>query len=407
MVGTVVVIAGWLAGWWLLWRIPTVGGPARQPGGGAPAGERSRARHDGLAAADVTVVIPARNEAHSLPRLLESLRAQTSPPRRIVVVDDASEDGTGATARSFPGVTVIDGAPLPPGWTGKTWACHQGVQAADTERIVFLDADVVLAPDGLAAVVDELDRRGGLVSVQPFHRTERPYEQLSAVFNVVAMMGVGAASPGRDGRAAAAFGPCLACRRADYDAVGGHAAVRGEIVEDVALASRFAGAGLPVHALGGGDRLAFRMYPDGVRQLVEGWSKNFASGAGATSRLRLALVVLWVVALLSAVRMLVDGLLGAGPGTVALGGSLTAASVVQQRVMLRQVGTFGWPSAVGYPLMLGVFLAVFARSLWLTAVRREVVWRGRAIPLTPARDSRAHGPVTPEPLGAPAAGAHE
>lgn len=396
MIGTVVVIAGWLAGWWLLWRVPRVGG-------GRPVTAGTPSRPGAPDAADLAVVIPARNEAASLPRLLESLTSQTLRPRRIVVVDDASEDGTGELARRYPGVTVVDGAPLPPGWTGKTWACHQGVRAADTERIVFLDADVVVAPDGLAAVVDELDRRGGLVSVQPFHRTERPYEQLSAPFNIVAMMGVGAASPGRDGRATAAFGPCLACRRADYDAVGGHAAVRGEIVEDVALAARFAGAGLPVHAFGGADRLAFRMYPGGVRQLVEGWSKNFASGAGATSRVRLALVVLWVVALLSAVRMLVDGLAGAGPGAVALGGSLTAASVVQQRVMLRQVGTFSWVATVCYPLLLGVFLAVFARSLWLTVVRRQVVWRGRAIPLASVGDGGAAPAVMPEPLTTPSA----
>jgi len=387
VIATVVVVAGWLAGWWLLWRVPAVGG--RSPSRSATPPEPTRVDPSGVA-----VVIPARNEAASLPTLLDSLSRQTLPPTQVIVVDDASDDGTGEIARRYPGVTVVEGAPLPPGWTGKTWACHQGTRLAVCDRIVFLDADVVLAPDGLEAVVAELDRCGGLVSVQPYHRTERPYEQLSAPFNVVAMMGVGAASPGRMGRSSAAFGPCLACRRADYDAVGGHAAVRSEIVEDIAIAARFARAGLPVHAFGGAQRLAFRMYPEGLRQLVEGWSKNFVSGAGATSRARLALVVLWIAALLSGPRLVLDGLAGAGAASMVVGAAAVGASVLQQRVMLRQVGTFSWLTTVCYPLLLAVFLAVFARSLWLTTVRREVAWRGRTIALAPARRDSVTLPAT-------------
>jgi 4,4'-diaponeurosporenoate glycosyltransferase len=377
--GLLVALAGWLAGWWLLWRLPVVGDQAAV-GAAAPAGDASATR------AGCTVVIPARDEEGSLPLLLASLADQTVRPRRVVVVDDHSTDATGELARRFEGVTVLDAPDLPPGWLGKPWACHVGAgheagAAHDTDTLVFLDADVRLAPDGRASLLGELERRGGVVSVQPFHRTERPYEQLSAEFNVAAVMGLASASPGRDGRARAANGPCLALRRELYHAIGGHAAVRNEIVEDVALGRATRALGEPVVVLGGGARIAFRMYPGGPGQLVEGWSKNLASGAASVGAVRLVAMVAWVTALCSPLQLLAEGALGSDGRTVAYGVALYGACAVQQRVMLRQLGDFRWWTAAGYPIPVLAFVAVFLRSLWLTLVRRRVTWRGRTIPL--------------------------
>jgi 4,4'-diaponeurosporenoate glycosyltransferase len=162
----------------------------------------------------------------------------------------------------------------------------------------------------------------------------------------------------------------------------------------VALGRRYAQAGLPVTALGGGSLVSFRMYPDGLGQLVEGWSKNFASGATATPPLRLALVALWVASTLGSVQWLAALITGAAvvPGAV-----VVALVVVQQHRMLRQVGTFGWGTALAYPLTLGAFVAVFVRSVWLSGVRREVSWRGRPIPLD---HDRRWATAPPEPGGA-------
>ena len=121
----------------------------------------------------------------------------------------------------------------------------------------------------------------------------RAYERLSAMFNIIGFMGVGAASPARDAVARGAFGPVMVTSRADYDLVGGHASVRGEIVEDIALARRYRSASLAVHAFGGGRLARFRMYPDGLGQLLEGWSKNIATGASTVPFGRLALIGFW------------------------------------------------------------------------------------------------------------------
>ena len=110
----------------------------------------SAARAAGFAS--VSVIIPARNEEHNLPTLLRSLASQPAKPREIIVVDDGSTDRTAEIARQL-GATVIASQPLPDGWRGKTWACHQGAQAATGELLLFLDADTWFEPDGLARIL--------------------------------------------------------------------------------------------------------------------------------------------------------------------------------------------------------------------------------------------------------------
>lgn len=360
----------WSTGAWLLWRVPRC---------------REAASDAGLG--DVAVVVPARDEEANLPRLLASLAAD--PPGEVVVVDDHSSDATAGVAQAG-GATVVAAPELPEGWTGKAWACWTGTGATTRPVLVFLDADTELEPGGLRRVVSEQRHRGGLVSVQPFHEARRPYEGLSSFFNVVSMMGLGAFTPlGGRLRPAGAFGPCLACNRDDYGRVGGHRAVAGQVVEDVALARRFGAAGLPVACLGGRGSIGFRMYPGGVRELVEGWSKNFASGAGASRPEALVLSVVWVSGCLAAAGYAAATALGRGsaslPARAAVG--LYVAYAAQIGWILRRVGRFGWWPAALYPVPLAFFLAVFARSLFLTHVKREVRWRGRVVPLGTARPS--------------------
>ncbi len=324
----------------------------------------------------MAVIVPARNEAANLPALLASLAGQLGPADELVVVDDHSSDGTTAKAVAA-GSRVLAAPALPGGWTGKCWACWTGVQSTRGATLLFLDADTTLAPGGLARLRNEHRRHPGLLSVQPDHLTVRPYERLSAPFNIIGMMGVDAFTPlGERLTPRGAFGPCLITTRLDYLAVGGHPAVRGEILEDVALAARFRAAGLGVTCRGGRQTISFRMYPNGTGQLVEGWTKNFASGAAATRPITLALIVTWVAGtILSATGLL-------RPSPWALGAYLAFAA--QQWWMLARIGRFGWWAGPAYPVTTAFFLAVFGRSVFLTTVRREVRWRGRAIRL-PAR----------------------
>lgn len=340
----------------------------------------------------MTVVVPARNEEAALPILLGSIAAQTRPPDRLVVVDDASTDATGALAREA-GAEVVTPPPLPDGWVGKTWALHHAVaslgepDAPQDELLVFLDADVVLAPTALEVLEGEYRRHGGLISVQPEHRTQRLHEQLSAVANVVAMMGTGAFTGPPRVRPSMAFGPCLALNRADYDAIGGHAepSVRLQVAEDIALARLMAGRGRPVHLFGGGDVIGFRMYPDGVGQLVAGWTKMLGNGGRRTRPLVLAAVVVWVTGALVAA--------GGGAGVALravtgrrdrrrdLGGvAVYAAWVAHLSWAFARVGRWRRVTAAAFPVPLLAFVALFARSALLVATGRPATWRGRRVP---------------------------
>jgi 4,4'-diaponeurosporenoate glycosyltransferase len=373
-VTVVLCVLGWIAGWFALGRIRTVDSLRTD--------EAGREARTGLRG--VHVVVPARDEAHQIGRLLDELcdpDDPTSLPERIVVVDDHSTDGTAEVAAAHDGVQVVQSPSLPEGWTGKSWACATGVQhvvaqgAGPDDVLVFLDADVRIGRAALAAIVARRDERGGLVSVQPFHETRRPYEQLSSLFNVVAMMGT--AVGGRRTDPTGAFGPVLVTSRSDYELAGGHGAVATEVVEDLAMARRYREVGLGVAAFAGGASVRFRMYPGGLGQLAEGWTKNFATGAGATPLPRLASIVLWITALGSAAIALLDGLVGAA--ALSTGVVLYAAFALQLIVMFGQVGRFGVTTAVLYPVPLLFFLAVFVHSLWRTHVRHSVTWRGRAI----------------------------
>jgi 4,4'-diaponeurosporenoate glycosyltransferase len=360
LIPLVIGVTGWLLGWWAFGRVRSLEHrSAAQPATGG-----------------VTIVIPARNEELSLPNLLADLAAARPAHSRVIVVDDHSSDRTAAIAESHDFVELIPAPPLPEGWTGKSWACHTGASRATGEWIIFLDADVRVLPGALDALLADLVQQGGLVTVQPWHRTERPYEQLSALFNTIAIMG---AASGTERRPCGAFGPVLATSVRSYGLVGGHESVRSAVVEDLALAQRYHEHRLGVHvALGRGD-FEFRMYPAGIRQLAEGWTKNFASGASSTSPVRLLAIILWITALASSSLNMFDA--ARGHASVAVAVALYAAFGAQLALLFRRVGSFSTLTALGYPLLVVFFVGVFSRSLWRTYVRRSVRWRDRQIEL--------------------------
>lgn len=358
-VDVALVVVRLAIGCWLLWSVPVV--------------IRAASRSAGVRG--VSVVIPARDEAASLPHLLRTL----SHDVEVVVVDDHSSDGTAIVAATA-GARVVESAPLPEGWIGKSWACEQGAAAASGDTLVFVDADVRFGDDGLRGLLAEHRERGGLVSVQPFHEPGAPVEHLAAIFNVIGFAGTDAATPlGRRRGARGAFGPVLATSRAHYERVGRHQAIRSSVVDDVALAGAYRAAGLPVSVLGGGDAISFRMYPDGFRQLVEGFTKNLAAGVRGVRPFTTLLVVAWMTLLVQATVAPVRSLVAGDGDAIAVAIGLYVVVAVQLWWMARRLGQFGiWVAAL-FPVSLVLFLTVFARSVVATA-RGSVSWRGRRVP---------------------------
>lgn len=340
---------------------------------------------------DVSIVIPARNEERTLPALLASIDCSTVLPAEVIVVDDDSTDSTSQVAREH-GAVVVRASSLPEGWLGKPWACHLGAQRASAARLLFLDADVSLTPNALESLLACKASQGvGLLSVQPEHRPIRLYEQLSVMFNVVGPMACGAFSLRRARPLRTAFGPCLLADAADYASVGGHEAVRSEVIEDLALADRFADAGQEVQVLLGGDLIGFRMYPDGFVTLVDGWTKNIAAGASRTNVLYSCVAALWVAALSSTALSTALGVItwvrGGGTPFLALTAWLLAA--LQVFVLMRRVGRFHPLTAALFVIPVVVFIAVFIRSALRLLLDKPVQWRGRNVPSRPERTGRS------------------
>jgi hypothetical protein len=250
---------------------------------------------------------------------------------------------------------------------------HVGVQASRGDVLVFLDADTEPEPTFLERLVATQQALGGLVSVQPFHRTERPYEQLSLLFNLVGLMAV----PMGAG-CGVAFGPAMATIRADYERIGGHAAVANKVVEDWFLGHLYEKAGLRVSAFIGADLLAYRMYPGGLQDMVVGFSKNFATAAGEVRWPWMLAVLLWLSALFWAAWSLPASLLGwplVGDTSWLANTLLYMAFAVQLLILSRRVGGFSWICLV-FPIPVLFFLGVFVLAI-LNLEKGTIRWKDR------------------------------
>lgn len=329
----------------------------------------------------VSVIVPARNEEERLPPLLASLKAQDYPNYELIVVDDNSTDATAALARAA-GATTLTLDDLAEGWLGKPHACWVGAVQASGDLLVFLDADTELEPGGLRRILATHRRFGGLVSIQPYHLMVKAYERLSAFFFIIMMGSIRSFTlAGATLKPNGSFGPCMVCSREDYFRTGGHRLVRAEIIDDVALGREMSRLGVPLHNFIGQGTIRFRMYPHGLRDLVDGWTKNFGQGAMTTDPWMLLLTTGWIagcVSVLDAVRgWPADGL----SNWVVAGLIAYCAYAAQLWWLLRRLGNYGLVTALTYPLSLLVFVAVFVRSLYLTLVRNSVRWKGRSIPV--------------------------
>lgn len=406
----------WLAGFLLLWRIPPVNRYGGMRGSGPDHVRPAVAEERGPGVEEVSIVIPARNEAGNIGLLLDSIAGQRSRPGEVIVVDDQSGDATAEIARGYAaaGVRVIAADRRPEGWTGKNWSCHCGALQVRGQRILFLDADTRLeTPDALEHLASEQRECDGMLSVQPYHVVRKLYEQLSGFFNLIVMVGSGAFDFwSKPGLADGCFGPCILTDRRDYEAVGGHAAVRGQVVDDLALCGLYRRKGLGVHCFGGRGVISFRMYPGGLASLVEGWTKNMATGASLSKLRGILLLVIWFTGI-SNVSLAVCTLASTYVGSLASGGAVGAVSAgalssggawwsiaavlvvyglytAQVWMQLRRVGSFSLLSALLFPLEFLFFVGVFVYSIIRTRLFGSVSWKGRSIKLE--RSKRKPGP---------------
>ncbi len=320
--------------------------------------------------ARVSVLLPVRDEAARVGPTLYSLLAQEGVDLEVVVLDDGSTDGTAEVVRRVadgdPRVHLLTGRPLAIGWLGKPHACQQLAEAAasTSDVLVFVDADVVLAPHAVAATVALLEETG-LDLLSPYPRQEAPGAtallQPLLQWSWLTFLPLRLAE--RSGRPSlsAANGQLLAVRRSAYDRAGGHAAVKAEVVEDVELLRALKRTGGRGGVCDGTDLATTRMY-DGWDELVAGYTKSLWTLPAPTVAL---MALLYVVPPLAALRGSRAGLVG------------YAAGVAGRVVSARRTGGSVAASAA-HPVSVAAFCLLAVRSR-VHRRRGALMWKGRPL----------------------------
>jgi glycosyltransferase involved in cell wall biosynthesis len=266
---------------------PSLPAGADQRSGAAPAGRTA-------------LLVPVRNETARLARTVPGLLDAGFD--EVVFLDDESTDDSAqwltaaAAARDsqLPKVTVVAGQQRPPGWVGKTWACAQLAEQTTADVLVFCDSDVQLAPGAAVAVAGALNAQAAAVlSVFCRQRTGSWSERLLTplITDVVLCFLPFGLLRAPVPAAATASGAVLAFHRSAYQRLGGFEAVRGELVEDLAIARRTRRAGEQLGLVLGGDIAQVRMY-DNFRQVIDGFGRSLSAAVGGRRWLLVA-GVLW------------------------------------------------------------------------------------------------------------------
>ncbi len=330
----------------------------------------------------ITAIVPVRNEEHSIEACIRSLAAQPEIAE-IRVVNDSSSDRTSEIlsrlAGEIPQLRVIEADPLPSGWVGKNHAAWTGAQNAGTEWLLFTDADVRHLPASARyALVLARGSSAVLLSFSPRQIMETWWERAMIPFVFNRLAAHFSYFRVNDPRApdAAANGQYLLIRREAYQAIGGHRAVAGEVLEDVALARRAKAAGLALYFAPGSDIAETRMYAT-FPAMWQGWTKNLYPLVGGTPS-SAALELLRVVP----VAALVMFALGLWLPPAALVGALLIVLTVLRYAL--DLSRHRFPLTCIQYWLPG--LVLYVAALVVSASRYSagsVAWKGRTYPVRP------------------------
>lgn len=341
---------------------------------------------------ELSVIIPARNEEDCLGACLQSLVSQSDEfftlgrHWEILVVDDNSTDRTRAIAQSFPSVTVISPNKLERGWTGKANACWTGSQQARGQWLLFTDADTIHESGNLRRAIHEAEKyEVGVLSYSPRQLVSGFWQRalMPLVFCELALAYPPEKVSNPALRIAAANGQFLLFKREAYRALGGHASVKSDILEDVELAFLAKRRKVGLRFRYAADALSTRMYRT-TAAMIEGWTKNLALLFGNT--LILAMWRLLDIVLLIGLPLVAWQFRHYGVQHIPFFTAGTLLLLIWLRTLWRfyaRAAKSNFPAAdcALSPLALPLFAALLYRSWFQNKILHRVTWKGRAYPV--------------------------
>ena len=326
----------------------------------------------------VSIIIPAKNEARNLPHLINSIFKQTAKAE-IIVVNDGSDDNTSEVLKSFDVIEVkLDENP----WNGKSFVCYTGVDYASHDLIMFMDADIEFTDSHALEQMITLyaeQHNSGVLSVQPRHKTKKTYEKLSAVFNLITVMGINVFSAFKSlNTLSTVFGPVMMTNQLDYKKTGGHRASKDKIIEGEGVFTAYQNYSLPVKLLLGGNSIVMRMYPNGLKELTGGWTKHIARGSTNTHPVNMTMIIIFLGGGITALSaLLISLLIPSLPIIPALSGYIIYG--ISFYMLADKVIRLGWLDIFIYPVYILFFFMIYGLSWYNINIKKQVVWKGQRI----------------------------
>ncbi|MGF9699732.1 glycosyltransferase [Paenibacillus sp. MABNR03] len=333
----------------------------------------------------VSVLIPARNEKLHIEGCLESVLASDTSGFRmeVLVLDDRSEDETASIIQAIANrdarVRLLGGAEPPAGWMGKSYACHQLVQEAKGDWFMFVDADVRLEPEAIRQTVAAgCDQGRGLVTGFPYQVAKTWMEKLVVpmmVFTIISHLPIFMVRRSSSPLFVAATGAFLLIHRSSYEASGGHAAIQGDLVDDMSLAKAIKRAGHPVMLVDVHELVSTRMYQNGL-EVWNGYKKNMYEGTGRRDVLLLGTLLMYTVMYLVPPIGLVFGLYSGSSTSMIYGIIGTLLGMGVKRVA-DQAGGQPWWLAWLQPISMACVIGIGMASWRAGRSGKGYVWKGR------------------------------
>lgn len=341
----------------------------------------------------ISICIPARDEERNISKCVESALAQDYPNFEVIVLNDRSTDSTplilNRLASQDSRLNIIYGSDLPSGWAGKPHALYQAAKSARGEWLCFVDADTFLSPQTLSScLVKAIETKADLFTIMTRQIMGTFWEKVILPL-VMTALSVGF-SPRRVNdprlRDAVANGQFILIRRSIYDAIGGHASVKDQIVEDKAIAEKVKWSGHRLIVADGRQLAQTRMYTS-LASMWEGWTKNIFLGLRDRPSMLLLGAFGATVTLIAALFMPIWPLLGIlwyfnGGGWMALGVILKSLIVWAALLFARGLTAHSMRISPWYalttPLGAGIFAAMMLVSAWKVLSGRGVTWKGRS-----------------------------